>query len=228
MIVPSVARLVIVTLALAVSAACAMGPNYKRPVVETPTAFRGDTEGAADTRSLADLRWSDLFGDDTLTTLVSAALDENFEVRIAAERVLQARALLRIQRADQFPALDASAGVTTARASREGANVGIPPGIDPEVSYTQVGFSLSWELDVWGRLRRLTEASRAQYLAAGELRRGVVATLIADVIDTYLTLRTLDLDNATLDELALVGAAIREVLRELQAELDAEGTLAAS
>jgi len=194
MIVPSGARLVIVTLALAVSAACAMGPNYKRPVVETPPAFRGDTEGAADTRSLADLRWSDLFGDDTLTTLVSAALDENFEVRIAAERVLQARALLRIQRADQFPALDASAGVTTARVSREGATVGIPPGIDPEVSYTQVGFSLSWELDVWGRLRRLTEASRAQYLAAGEFRRGVVATLIADVIDTYLTLRTLDLE----------------------------------
>ena len=194
MIVPGGARLAVVALACAFSAACAMGPNYKRPAVETPPAFRGDTQPAADTRSLADVRWSDLFGDETLTRLVSGALEQNFELRIAAERVLQARELLRIQRADRFPAVDASAGVTSARASREGANVGIPPGVDPDVTFTQVGFSLSWELDVWGRLRRLTEASRAQYFATEEFRRGIVTTLIADVIETYLALRALDLE----------------------------------
>jgi NodT family efflux transporter outer membrane factor (OMF) lipoprotein len=186
--------LVIVTAVLAGS--CTLGPNYERPAVPTPPAFRGasDDPAAQRTSSLADMRWSELFRDDTLTALVSTALHQNFELRIAAERVLQARALFGIARADRFPTLDASADLVALRPAQAGANRGVPAGIDTSVSYTQTGFSLAWELDVWGRLRRLSESARAQYLATEEARRGVTITLVADVTETYLALRALDLE----------------------------------
>ena len=174
--------------------ACTVGPNYKRPVVQTPSAFRGADAPAPGERSLADRPWFELFQDPALTQLVMTALAQNFDLRIASERVLQARAALRITRADQFPTADASASQVGTRLSQRGANRAIPPGVNPDVSYTQVGFSLGWELDVWGRLRRLTEAARAQYLATEEARRGVVTTLVADVTETYLALRALDLE----------------------------------
>lgn len=177
------------------TAACTMGPNYKRPVVETPSAHRGAAaSAAAASASLADLKWFEVFRDETLTGLVNTALQQNFEVRIAAERVLQARAAYGISRADRWPTVDASAGVTAARASERGASRGIPPGADTGVSYTEAGFSVGWELDVWGRVRRLNEAARAQYLATEEGRRGVITTLVADVSETYLLLRALDLE----------------------------------
>jgi NodT family efflux transporter outer membrane factor (OMF) lipoprotein len=182
-----------IVVAASVVTACTMGPNYKRPVVAVPETHRGAT-GEAGAASLADLQWFELFRDDTLTQLVDAALKENFDVRIAAERVLQARAALGIRRADQFPAIDGSADVAASRASKRGAAVGIPEDADTDVSYIQAGFSLGWELDVWGRLRRLTEAARAQYLATEEARHGVITTLVADVSQTYLTLRALDLE----------------------------------
>jgi multidrug efflux system outer membrane protein len=178
------------------TAACTMGPNYKRPLVEVPSAHRGAADAAQGTASasLADLKWFDVFRDDTLTGLVSTALQQNFEVRIAAERVLQARAAYGISRADRWPAVDASAGVTAARASQRGANRAIPAGANTGVSYIDAGFSIGWELDVWGRVRRLNEAARAQYLATEEARRGVITTLVADVSETYLELRALDLE----------------------------------
>lgn len=178
-----------------VSAACTMGPNYKRPIVEMPAAYRGAGDATSGgSASVADLKWFELFRDETLTRLVQTALQQNFEVRIAAERVLQARAAYGISRADRWPAIDASAGVTAARASQRGANRALPPGADTSVSYTEAGFSVGWELDVWGRVRRLNEAARAQYLATEEARRGVITTLVADVSETYLLLRALDLE----------------------------------
>jgi multidrug efflux system outer membrane protein len=143
---------------------------------------------------LADAPWFELFGDDTLSALVTKALQQNFELRIAAERVLQARALLRITRADQFPTVGASADLNASRYSQIGANGAIRPGADSDVRYVQAGFSLGWELDVWGRVRRLSEAARAQYLATEEAQRGVVTTLVADVTQAYLALRALDLE----------------------------------
>jgi multidrug efflux system outer membrane protein len=174
--------------------ACTMGPNYKRPVVPVPETHRGAAPDAAGPASLADLKWFELFRDDTLTQLVNTALKENFDVRIAAERVLQARAALGITRSEQFPTVGASADLIASRASRRGPGAGIPEGADADTSYMQAGFSLGWELDVWGRLRRLTEAARAQYLATEEARHGVITTLVADVSQTYLTLRALDLE----------------------------------
>jgi multidrug efflux system outer membrane protein len=172
---------------------CTLGPNYKRPVVQTPADFRG-ASGAAGAESLADLKWFDVFRDDELTRLVDTALKQNFELRIAAERVLQARALYGITRAGQYPAVGGSVDLNAVRSSQVGANAGVPSGADTDVTYAQAGFSVGWELDVWGRLRRLSEASRAQYLATEEARRGVITTLIADVSDTYLRLRALDLE----------------------------------
>jgi NodT family efflux transporter outer membrane factor (OMF) lipoprotein len=186
-------RIPFVLTAGALVASCTAGRDYTRPAIAVPSAYRSAPAGASPT-SLADLQWFDLFGDDTLTQLVKTALQQNFELRIAAERVLQARAAYGVTRADRWPSVDAAAGVTAARSSREGAIRGIPAGADTDVSYTQAGFSLGWELDVWGRLRRLSEAARAQYLATEEARRGVVTTLVADVSETYLAVRALDLE----------------------------------
>jgi NodT family efflux transporter outer membrane factor (OMF) lipoprotein len=181
--------------ALAISAAsCTLGRNYQRPDVQTPSTYRS-ASGQPSAASLADLQWFELFRDDALIGLVKTALQENFELRIAAQRVLQARAAYGITRAGQWPSVDASADVIAARSSQVGANRGIPAGTDTDVSYAQAGFSLSWELDVWGRLRRLSEAGRAQYLATEEARRGVITTLVADVGQTYLALRALDLER---------------------------------
>jgi NodT family efflux transporter outer membrane factor (OMF) lipoprotein len=171
--------------------ACTLGPDYKRPAVATPAAHRGQEATA---ESLADVPWFDLFRDDTLSALVRAALQQNFDLRIAAERVLQARAAYGIARADRFPTVNVSADLIAARSSQRGATPDLPPGADTDVSYIDAGFSVGWELDVWGRVRRLNEAARARYLATEEARRGVVTTLVADVGEAYLALRGLDLE----------------------------------
>src|SRR5207249_2910993 len=118
---------------------------------------------------------------------------------------------------EQFPAVDASASVVSTRISVAGANRAIPRNVDPNVSYTEAGFSLGWELDVWGRLRRLTESARAQYFATEEARRGVVVTLVADVTDTYLALRALDLElqiAARTRDVATAGLRLTEARRD--------------
>jgi len=211
-------RFVIVTIVAVVTASCTLGPNYKRPVVATPPSFRGADAGSeAGATSLADMRWSELFRDEVLTGLVTNALQQNFDVRIAAERVLQARAVYRINRSEQFPSVDASASAVSTRISVAGANRAIPRNVDPNVSYTEAGFSLGWELDVWGRLRRLTESARAQYFATEEARRGVIVTLVADVTDTYLALRALDLElqiAARTRDVATAGLRLTEARRD--------------
>jgi NodT family efflux transporter outer membrane factor (OMF) lipoprotein len=190
LIVSLLRSVLFMTAAGVLAASCTLGPNYKRPVVEMPAVHRGSAE--ATPTSLADLKWFELFRDERLTTLVTSALNDNFDVRIAAERVLQARAAYGITRSNQFPAVDASATANAVRLSQTGANPEIPPGVDTSLTYLQAGFSVGWELDVWGRLRRLAEAARAQYLATEEARHGVVTTLVADVTQTYVMLRALD------------------------------------
>jgi NodT family efflux transporter outer membrane factor (OMF) lipoprotein len=188
-----VRRLLFAMMTAALAASCSVGPNYKRPLVQMPSTYRDVAATAAQPgpQSLADLQWSEIFKDDTLTQVVKTALDQNFDLRMAAERVLQARQQFRIARSDRFPSVDASLSGGARRTSEIGAAT-LPPGVDPEVSTISAGFSLGWELDVWGRVRRLNEAARAQYLATEEARRGVMTTLVADVTQTYLTLRALD------------------------------------
>ena len=173
---------------------CAVGPNYKRPDMPVPDTYRG-AAASASAESLADTKWTELFQDETLKQLIAAALAHNLDLAIAAERVEEARAQFRITGAGRYPFLYAQGQFTGNRPSRVGANTEIPPGTPSlDASYTQAGGALSWELDLWGRLRRLTEAARAQYLASEEARRGVAVSLIADVADTYFTLRERDLE----------------------------------
>jgi NodT family efflux transporter outer membrane factor (OMF) lipoprotein len=188
-----------VTLALAVALAlglssCLVGPNYHRPATNVPAQFP-DGSSTTGAESIADKKWPELFQDATLQQMVATALEKNFDVRIAAERVIEARAQYGITRANLFPTLDAQASYTASRSSSIGS-FPFPPGTPVAFAYTQAGVQLSWELDLWGRLRRLTEAARAQYLASEEARHGVIISLISDVMTTYFTLRELDLELA--------------------------------
>lgn len=191
-------RSILLAAVVLTATSCAMGPNYKRPVVDVPDSYRGaDAEFAAqsaDGTSIGDREWPELFEDEVLTQLVDTALEQNFDLRIASERILQARAQYRITRSDLFPTIGADASFIANRGSSAGSIPFIQRGTDLDVSYTQVGFTLGWELDVWGRLRRLKESDRAQYLAVEEARHGVVTTLVSDVIGTYLSLRELDFE----------------------------------
>lgn len=192
-------RTVFALAALALSlTGCMVGPNYKRPAVVTPQQFRGAPAGDASTSaatpdSIAETKWFDLFQDDTVKQLVTNALEKNFDLRIAAERVLEARAQYGIVRGNLWPTLDVQTQFTASRTSTIGA-FPFPAGAKVNVSYTQATADLNWELDLWGRLRRLNESARAQYLATEEARNGVKLSLIGDVMNTYFALREQDLE----------------------------------
>lgn len=182
--------LAVLTVALA---GCAVGPNYHRPPVQAPPDFRGAATPPAE-ESLADSKWSALFEDEVLTDLVSTALRQSYDLQAASARVLQARAQLSGQQAAFLPNINATGAFNANRISQIGQNRFLPRGTNLDVAYTQAGLSLSWELDVWGRIRRLNEAARAQYLGTEEARRAVTASLVADVTAGYFSLRELDLE----------------------------------
>jgi hypothetical protein len=184
-------RLSLAVLPALLLAGCAVGPNYKRPAVAVPDQYRG---AAADAASLADKKWSELFADDALRQLVETALQHNFDLGIASERVLEARAQYHIARANEFPNVTGQAGFTAARTPGASSLEPLPPNASYSGSYWQVGLALNWELDFWGRLRRLSESGRALYLATEEGRRGVVVSLIGDVMSDYFLLRERDLE----------------------------------
>jgi len=191
------------------TSACAVGPNYKRPKAEIPAAYRGapETEGAgsdpsqqtsesgktpqqaaaAAQHSLGNQKWWEIFQDPQLQELIRTALKQNYDVRIAAARILEARAQLGITRADQLPTV--SAGAT-------GLNDRIPRtkfSRETETNFNEVSASMAWELDFWGKYRRSTEAARAELLATEWARRAVTNSLVSDVASTYFQLRALDL-----------------------------------
>ena len=173
--------------------ACTVGPNYHRPQIAVPDQFRNE-QLASGGNSIADTKWFDLFQDDALKQLVTTALANNFDLRIAAERVLEARAQFHITRGELLPTLEAQSQFTATRSSSVGSFNFIPAGTNLSVSYTQVNLALNWEIDLWGRIRRLTESARAQYLASEEARNGVTISLISDVMNTYFALREGDLE----------------------------------
>jgi multidrug efflux system outer membrane protein len=170
--------------ALALSA-CNVGPNYERPSVKTPQTYRAASGAAQQAPSVAEQRWADVFGDGELKALVALALRENYDVMIAANRVLQAGAQLGIARSALLPALSLNAGATAQRA-RLGRGDPITFGL------FQIGGSLSWELDFWGKFRRANEAARAQLLGSEWARRAVVTGLVSVVATSYFELRALD------------------------------------
>jgi outer membrane protein, multidrug efflux system len=182
-------------LAAVLLAGCVVGPNYSRPAIQTPNAFRAAAPGTASgPASLADLKWFEVFKDEKLQDLERTALAQNYDVRDAAARVEAARASLGITRSNQFPNLDANADISTVRLSRNGATP-LPASFVPSQNRTFGGATLgllSFELDIWGRLRRATEAARANLLGAEENRKAVMTTLVSEVAAAYFSLRELD------------------------------------
>ncbi len=181
------------TLFLLTLTACTVGPDYHRPAVTVPGQYRGEQPTATAT-SLADTKFADLFHDEALTALLNKSLQNNFDIRVSAERILQARAQVGITRANQFPFLDAQASFQGTKSSALGSFRFLPAGAVLSASYTQAGAALSWELDIWGRYRRLTESARAQYAATQEARHGVMVSLVGDVTTNYFTLLEQDLE----------------------------------
>jgi len=170
---------------------CTMGPNYRRPAVAVPPTYRGlapDGTAQTETATIGDQKWWDIFQDGQLRTLIHTALQQNYDLRIAASRVLEANAQLGITRADQFPTLSAGAGIGDVRT----AQAKFFPKF--ETSTGQVNLSAVWELDFWGKFRRATEAARANLLASEWARQEVVSTLVAEVAAAYFQLRALDLE----------------------------------
>jgi len=175
---------------------CKVGPNYRRPIIHPPDVFRGtgvDTP-PADATSLADLKWFEVFKDERLQELIQTALRQNYDLRDAVLRVDAARANLGITRADQFPSIDVSADITTLRRSTNGGFL-LPFGFESKRTFGSVFLNLlSFEVDAWGRLRRATEAVRADLLLAEENRKTVVTTLVSDVAAAYFNLLELDME----------------------------------
>lgn len=187
------------------SEACSVGPNYKRPAANVPASYRGAI--AAESRanesvappasvvpptgvtpaSLGDEKWWEVFQDKELQGLIRTALKNNYDVRIAATRILQAQAQLGITRADQLPSLSAGANITSIRDAKSGP---IP---SFQVTQGEVNASAAWNLDFWGRYRRATESARATLLANEWAQKEVTATLVANLASSYFLLRQLDL-----------------------------------
>ena len=174
---------------------CTVGPNYKRPSVAIPKTFRApEPLPAAQAASLADLKWFEIFKDDQLQELVRTALVQNYDLRDAVARVEAAHANLGITRSQQFPNFEAGGSVEINRISRDGATplpAAFLPTQNRNFGSATLGL-LSFEIDLWGRLRRATEAARANLLSAEENRKAVITTLVSDVATAYLTMRELD------------------------------------
>ena len=171
---------------------CMVGPDYSRPPVLIPDNYRG-VVGAPTAESLADLPWFDVFRDPVLQELVREALENNYDLRVAAARVEEARALIGVARSFLFPQFDFRAGGDAQQVSR----VTEPPqsfGANRHFQNWLLGFGLVWELDVFGRIRRETESATAIFLSTEQAQRAVLITLVADVAQSYFTLRELDLE----------------------------------
>ena len=183
---------------------CAVGPNYKRPASDVPVAYRQPEKDVNPTRlattppaetpaaqnpaaSLGDEKWWEVFQDKELQGLIRTALKNNYDVRIAATRVLQAQAQLGITRADQLPSVSVGGNITSQQSPQNGP---IP---SFETTNGQLNASAAWNLDFWGKFRRATEAARANLLANEWAQKEVISTLVAAVAIDYFQLRQLDL-----------------------------------
>ena len=172
-----------------------MGPNYKRPQVAVPPTFRAPNPlGAPQAASLANLKWFEVFHDNRLQDLIRLALANNYDLRDAVTRVQQARANLGITRSNQFPQLTAQGDLQITRLSRDGQFPLQQTFLRSQYrNWGEVALNLlSFEVDIWGRLRRATEAARADLLNAEETRKAVISTLVSDVASDYFQLLELD------------------------------------
>src|SRR3984957_7780852 len=173
---------------LVLEAGCTMGPKYKRPTVDVPQEYRAPApQQAAQASSLGNEQWWQLYQDPVLTHLIHTAIAQNYDVRIAAARVLEAQAQVGITRSNQFR----SASVGAAIYSQQNPKVSnVFPAY--QVNAGELNLSVIWNLDFWGKYRRQTEAARAQLLATEWGQRAVISSLVANVATAYFQLRALD------------------------------------
>ena len=203
-------RLIVYILCLLASG-CMLGPKYHRPAVDTPQSFRYEVKDALDT---VNTLWWQQFQDPVLDRLIADALANNKSVKIAAANVEQAAGLLTQTRSQLFPQLGYGATGTRLRDSERMATP-VPATIpNPQTAY-QVLATASWEIDLWGRIRRLTESAQANLLATEEARRGVILSLVASVANSYLQLRGLD-EQLAISKRSLATYAESVKLFELQ------------
>jgi NodT family efflux transporter outer membrane factor (OMF) lipoprotein len=175
---------------------CLVGPDYQRPPVTAPGVFRGANPTAPDTQSIADVKWFEVFRDEQLQELIRTALVQNYDLRNAIARVEAARANVVITQADQYPNFGVGIDLTSVEQSRHGQFT-IPRGASRERTYTTAFLNLfTFEIDIWGRLRRATEAARAGLLASDWNRKTVITTLVSDVATSYFSLLELDMQLA--------------------------------
>ncbi|HNU98309.1 MAG: efflux transporter outer membrane subunit [Verrucomicrobia bacterium] len=206
-----------VPLALALLAGCAVGPRYQRPALDTPAAYRparSDGRDLTAPESLGDLDWREVMPDPQLRAYVAEALTNSWDIKAAAARVLQAEAAARAARSQFLPAVGVGGDWATARSSQRGA-AAIPRGVGPEAEqFSAYATMASYELDLWGRIRRANQAARARLLATEAARQTVLQTLVAQVATAYLSLLELDCEleiaqntlEASSDSLALTTA----------------------
>src|SRR5271155_5053703 len=179
--------LLAVVLASILVAGCAVGPNYHKPDVPTPAAYhdlQGTPQAEVQAASYADLPWWQVFSDPVLQELIRTALKQNYDLQIATERISAARAQVAITRSSLFPQVQG-----------DGNFAGGKEQFFPAKSnFLTLGVDASFQLDFFGKLRRATEASRAELLATEDARQTVVLTLVSDVASNYFTLLQLDLE----------------------------------
>jgi multidrug efflux system outer membrane protein len=167
---------------------CMVGPNYQRPAVETPPSWRVEEKEA---RDLANTAWWEQFDDPVLNDLIQIALQENKDVKVAAARIEQFVGQYVTTRAALFPQIGAGATGGMERVTENGS-VPFPSSVKNPNDFWEIFLNGNWEIDIWGKIRRATEASRAQILSSEEGRRTVILTLVASVAGTYIDLRDAD------------------------------------
>ena len=165
---------------------CAIGPRYHEPVMELPQTYRS-YKTLEQGESMVNLPWWKVFNDKTLQELIRETLVNNYDLRAAAARVDEARAMVGVTRSQILPQTDLTSGISRDRNSQV-----LYPGLERISSTMTGGFSTAWELDVWGKIRQAIRASQAEYLATEDARRGVMVTLVSDAAQTYFTILELD------------------------------------
>jgi len=182
-----VRKLSAILVALVLVSGCAVGPNYQQPQVPAPAEYREVQGPPAPAPTLADRPWWEIFDDPALQKLIDEALQTGYDPQLAAWRVEEARARAGIARSEFFPQIGYGAQFSRGRQS-----IYLSPFSTATANIHNVNVNFGWELDLWGRIRRLNEAAKAQYLATEDARRGVLLSLVSDVASTYFQLIALD------------------------------------
>ena len=189
---------------------CAVGPNYRRPALNSPAVFRG-AGAASQQASFADLAWWEVYKDDTLKDLVKTAMANNYDIRLAAARIEQEREIVAQTRALYFPNVNYLTTLTYGKNQFQyspSSNTKYPEGFLASLALA------TWEVDIWGRIRRSNEAARAQYLASYEVRRGVMLSVMCDVSESYLTILGLQLQLNIARQAEQAFGGIRKLFEE--------------